>query len=97
MNANVIKRNNNAPIAQAQPINRFLPALAGRRTCGADGPLGGFPVGLPHRAQNAASFGNSKLQCVQFMFVMKVKTHAVSTIVAEGGDNLYSPAVTGAA
>ena len=67
-----IKRINNAPVAQAQPIKRLLPTFACRRIGGASGPIGGFPVGFPHWAQNAASFGNSKLQCVQFMFVISV-------------------------
>jgi len=73
MSMNIKKRIIIAPATQAQPIKRPLPAPADRRTGEAGGQTGGFPVGFPHREQNAASLGNSVSQWVQFILAMGVK------------------------
>ena len=75
------KASTNAPPTQAHVISRPLPAPVCRRNGGAGEQNGGFPVGFPHREQNAASFGNSMLQCVQIMMTTPIDCGKGWTII----------------
>jgi len=77
-----------APATQIHPMRSPRPVPVCWRKGKAGGQTGGFPVGFPHWEQNAASFGNSMAQCVQFMLAMKLGIgNALFPIITDSRQN----------